>query len=121
MNSPRTSFVAHALAFSALAGYTANGNKNGWPAADPSRATTVSDLYDSGIHTPGIVMIPICSAKVAFSNWVAADTSQPGYPCQAQSPSKRREIMQKRELREAQELRERAEAENQLGKRICAM
>lgn len=75
---------------SALAGYHANGNKNGWPTADPGQQKTVSDLFDTGIHSPGVVMIPICDPELVVLNWSYRDTTAPGYPCQPQSASKRR-------------------------------
>lgn len=87
--------------FSALAGYKANGNRNGWPAADPGQNTAVSSLYDAGIHSPGVVMIPICSPELAIANWDEGDTGAPGFPCQPESREMRRAFMKKRLLWEA--------------------
>ena len=61
---------------SAVASYQANQNTNGWPRADPSNSETISALYDTGIETPGVVQIPVCSAETAFANWLEGE--QPG-------------------------------------------
>ncbi|PQE05711.1 FG-GAP repeat domain-containing protein [Rutstroemia sp. NJR-2017a BVV2] len=65
----------------ALAGYHANGNRNGWPVANPGDQATPDTLFAHGIHSPGVVMIPICSPEVAVDGWRKHNTKAPGYPC----------------------------------------
>jgi hypothetical protein len=81
----------------ALAGYKANSNRNGWPAADPGKETTISAIDDAGIHSPGVVMIPVCSPELAVANWNELDTTAPGFPCQSQTREKRRAMIKKRQ------------------------
>ena len=73
-----TNFISRALA-----GYNANGQKNGWPQADPTDDDTLSALYNSGIQTPGVVNIPVCSVSTAWANWVDASNvaNEPFFPC----------------------------------------
>ncbi|KAF2872784.1 hypothetical protein BDV95DRAFT_570636 [Massariosphaeria phaeospora] len=90
------------LVIGALAGYKANGNRNGWPAADPGQASTNSDIYDAtiqgaAIRSPGVVMIPICSPELAVANWNDMDTGALGFPCQPQTREKRRAVARKRQ------------------------
>ncbi|KFX86992.1 hypothetical protein V490_08662 [Pseudogymnoascus sp. VKM F-3557] len=70
----------------AVAGYKANGNKNGWDVADPSNSKAADDVFDFGIRAPGVVRIPVCSEEEAFNNWSKYDNCtntgmSKNYPC----------------------------------------
>ena len=54
---------------SALAGHRTNNNRNGRPVANAANLGTVTSLYDAGIRTPGVVMIPVCTADIALKSW----------------------------------------------------
>jgi hypothetical protein len=72
------------LHHSAVAGYKANGNKNGWGVADPTNPDTLSDIYDNGIQAAGVVQIPVCSGKEAIGNWESVSQGKKksaNYPC----------------------------------------
>ena len=70
---------------SAVAGYKANGNKNGWPVADPTNTATLNNIYDNGIQAAGVVQIPVCSGKEATENWdnysSGSGKKTANYPC----------------------------------------
>ncbi|KAM0796585.1 hypothetical protein BDR22DRAFT_825040 [Usnea florida] len=69
----------------AVAGYKANGNKNGWPVADPTNPDTLNNIYDNGIQAAGVVQIPVCSGKEATENWdnysSGSGKKTANYPC----------------------------------------
>ena len=70
---------------SAVAGYKANGNKNGWPVADPTNDATLNNIYDNGIQAAGVVQIPVCSGEEATKNWdnysSGSGKKTANYPC----------------------------------------
>lgn len=49
----------------AVNGWNTNGQKNGWPTANASQATTFDDIFNLGIRTPGYVHVPVCDAETA--------------------------------------------------------
>ncbi|KAK0655013.1 hypothetical protein B0T16DRAFT_383990 [Cercophora newfieldiana] len=61
--------------------YLANNNQNGASAADPLAPSTLQDLVDQDITTPGFFRFPVCSADKAFAAWVRGDSTEPNYPC----------------------------------------
>lgn len=61
--------------------WNANGQKNGWPTANPSEASTFDDVFNLGVRTPGYVHIPVCDAETAWYNWFVSDTGKSDYPC----------------------------------------
>lgn len=63
----------------AVNSWNANGQKNGWPTADPSQATTFDDIFNLGIRTPGYVHIPVCDVETAY--WQECNNDKPDYPC----------------------------------------
>lgn len=67
--------------------YVTNGNKNGGDAADPSDTSTMGDLYDQDITTPGYIRLPVCSGETAFHNWeVYSDRTLDNWPCYVPPP-----------------------------------
>lgn len=67
--------------------YVANGNKNGGAAADPSDTSTMGDLYDQDITTPGYIRLPVCSGQTAFWNWEEySDRTLDNWPCYVPPP-----------------------------------
>ena len=72
------------IQYSAVAGYKANENKNGWGVADPTNPDTLNDIYDNGIQAAGVVQIPVCSGKEAIANWESVSQGKKksaNYPC----------------------------------------
>jgi hypothetical protein len=65
----------------AVNSWNANGQKNGWPTANPSEASTFDDVFNLGVRTPGYVHIPVCDAETAWYNWFVSDTGKSDYPC----------------------------------------
>ncbi|ERS97228.1 hypothetical protein HMPREF1624_06559 [Sporothrix schenckii ATCC 58251] len=62
--------------------YQANGLANDAPVADPSDPTTLTDLYNQDITTPGYIRLPVCTGPVADYAWlVNRDKSAPNWPC----------------------------------------
>jgi hypothetical protein len=66
---------------SAVASYEANNNQNGGAPANAANAATISSLYDVGIRTPGVIIIPVCGAEEARENWNRGSHSSPNFPC----------------------------------------
>ncbi|KAK3956166.1 hypothetical protein QBC32DRAFT_251260 [Pseudoneurospora amorphoporcata] len=62
--------------------YNKNGQKNGGLTADPHDGTTIDNLLDVDITTPGYVRLPVCSPERAFQSWDTSDKgSSENYPC----------------------------------------
>ncbi|KAE8376955.1 putative necrosis-inducing factor-domain-containing protein [Aspergillus bertholletiae] len=64
--------------------YLQNGETNGGSRADPTDASTLDDLYNSDITTPGLIRLPVCSAQTAYRAWDRGDkrdTDSENYPC----------------------------------------
>ncbi|ROW15174.1 hypothetical protein VPNG_03014 [Cytospora leucostoma] len=67
--------------------YVANGNNNGASSADFTSSSTLDDLYNTDITTPGFIRIPVCSAEIAYTNWDAllnlnsSLSSAANFPC----------------------------------------
>ncbi|KAK1779163.1 hypothetical protein QBC45DRAFT_144301 [Copromyces sp. CBS 386.78] len=62
--------------------YNKNGQKNGGLTADPYDGTTIDNLLDVDITTPGYVRLPVCSPERAFQSWDTSDKgSSDNYPC----------------------------------------
>jgi hypothetical protein len=76
----------------AVASYNANGNQNGWAAADPTALAGNDALYgDQGLQIPGIVNgIPVCTGDVAMYNWGLYSPANPpaNFPCGPVPPGK---------------------------------
>lgn len=63
--------------------YKANGNENGYK-ADFKKPATLGLFAESGITAPGGILIPVCSAREAWLNWVKVyndEPKTPNYPC----------------------------------------
>ncbi|KAI9688659.1 MAG: hypothetical protein M1822_001016 [Bathelium mastoideum] len=72
------------LVIGSVNSYNASGNKNGGKAADPSDASTLSDLYDNSVRTAGVIQIPVCTVDEARNNWntwSSGGQKSANYPC----------------------------------------
>ncbi len=71
--------------------YEANGNLNGGAITDPTDPTSLSNLIDLGIATPGFIRIPVCSGDIAYAAWSSGvsinQTISPNYPCFVKPPN----------------------------------
>ncbi|AEO70565.1 glycoside hydrolase family 18 protein [Thermothielavioides terrestris NRRL 8126] len=67
----------------AVRSYQANGNANGGPTASTNQGSTLDDLLNSDVTTPGFINIPVCSADLAYQVWsdLSIDKSVPNWPC----------------------------------------
>lgn len=70
---------------SALNGYAQNGNKNGWGAMNPTTEDDINLIFDEGVQAPGVVQIPVCSAKAAWGEWKDGISTDENYPCPSTS------------------------------------
>lgn len=71
------------LVYSSVNAWIANGRQNGWSAidlADPD-ADTVESVGDSGVRTPGVFNMPVCSRGEAALNWGGMGEKSANYPC----------------------------------------
>ncbi|WKT51246.1 hypothetical protein QSH57_016216 [Fusarium oxysporum f. sp. vasinfectum] len=69
----------------AVNSFAGNGNANGWSMLDPSNTVDGMDLVSEyNVTAPGVVMLPVCKASEAFSNWFSFTNGKPksaNYPC----------------------------------------
>lgn len=69
----------------AVNSFAGNGNANGWSMLDPSNTVDGMDLVSEyNVTAPGVVMLPVCTASEAFSNWFSFTNGKPksaNYPC----------------------------------------
>jgi hypothetical protein len=84
---------------SALNGYANNGNENGWASFNPTTDDDLDVIYNLGVQAPGVVQIPVCTADIAWANWVGGFSTEENFPCHSFSDSKvRRPLVAPREL-----------------------
>ncbi|SCV50154.1 uncharacterized protein FFFS_09366 [Fusarium fujikuroi] len=69
----------------AVNSFVGNGNANGWSMLDPSNTVDGMDLVSEyNVTAPGVVMLPVCTASEAFSNWFSftnGKSKSANYPC----------------------------------------
>jgi hypothetical protein len=59
-------FTAQEIIIGAVRRYLANGETNSGRAPDPTDQKTIDDTYNTDITTPGLIRLPIYSAKTAY-------------------------------------------------------
>lgn len=72
------------IVLSCLRAYTQNGNKNGWPRANPQDPTTLDTIIQHGTAAAGVWSFPICGANEALDNmrkWKTFGETSKHYPC----------------------------------------
>jgi len=69
---------------SAVNTYLTNGNKNGAALANPADDTTLTNLYNEDVTTPGFIRLPVCNPAMAYAAWNQVGGPSVGvdnYPC----------------------------------------
>jgi hypothetical protein len=61
--------------------YLSNGDKNGGGSADITSHTTLDDMYNQDITSPGYIRIPVCGPQEAHDNWANSPSTTSNYPC----------------------------------------